>query len=240
METTTAFLIHRFNWRDSSAIGHFLTPAGMQSVILKGVRRQKSRLAAGLQLFVPVRLACFGRTALKTAQALECLTSPPRLDYVQQACGLYANELIHALANEDSGEAVFTAYADFISALPDARGEQLEWAVRHFERQLLAGCGYALSLPVASAQSGKVPASFYCYKPGLGLISCPPGTMGPGVVSEPTLRRFLAGNTDADADLPALKQLMRQCIDDVLGGKKLRSRELLRPILPSTGPKGTG
>ncbi len=240
METTTAFLIHRFNWRDSSAIGHFLTPTGMQSVILKGVRRQKSRLAAGLQLFVPLRLVCFGRTALKTAKALECLTPPPQLDYVQQACGLYANELIHALANEDSGEVVFTAYADFINALPDARGEQLEWAVRHFERQLLAGCGYALSLPESSTQAGQAPACFYCYKPGFGLISCSPGTKAPGVVPEPALRRFLAGNTDADADLPALKQLMRQCIDDVLGGKKLRSRELLRPILPANGAKSAG
>jgi len=237
VKTTTAYLIHRFNWRDSSVIAHFLTPAGTLAVILKGVRRKKSPLATGLQSFVPLQMSFFGRSELKTARSLECLEAPPRFDYIQQACGLYANELIHALANEDSGTAVFSAYADLIGALPGLQGPELEWAMRHFERRLLSGCGYALSLPASASQAEQAPAQFYCYKPGTGLVPSSSSSHAKGVVSCSTLRSFLTGENGSSADLLALKQLMRQCMDDVLGGKKLRSRELLRPISAAIRPK---
>ncbi|GEM_PF-3905226 len=227
MTTVRAYLIHRFNWRDSSVIGHFLTPGGMVSAILKGARRPKSPLSPGLRPFVCLHLDCYGRSDLKTARALECGQSPPVLSYVQQACGLYANELIHALANDDSDSGVFDAYSTLMAALPVSSGKRLEWALRHFERQVLASCGYGLSLP----NSHQATNCLCHYQPGKGLQLYHASKPRPDAIAYEAMARFLQGGSPESSNLNALKRLMRQCIDDAVDGKKLRARELLRPIV---------
>ncbi len=234
MKTTSAYLIHRFPWRDTSYIAQFLTPEGMLSAILKGVRRKKSRLIAGLLPFVPLQLSHSGRTDLKTAIAVESLSPQPALDYVQQACGLYANELIVNLSQATAERRLFDVYHHFMGCLSQSSGVRLEWTLRHFERDLLSACGYGLSLP-SELSPQQLADGYLAYLPGRGLQSVP--ATHTGAVPMIRLQHFLSGKSGSAGDLSALKKLMRTYLDDILGGKKLRSRELLKPLRMPFPPK---
>lgn len=49
--TTPAIVLRRTNYGEADRIVSFLTPAGKLNAIVKGVRRSKSRLAGGIELF---------------------------------------------------------------------------------------------------------------------------------------------------------------------------------------------
>lgn len=48
---TPAIVLRRTNYGEADRILQFLTPSGKRSVMAKGVRREKSRLAGGIELF---------------------------------------------------------------------------------------------------------------------------------------------------------------------------------------------
>ena len=48
---TQAIVLRRTNYRESDRILDLLTPEGKQAVIARGVRKAKSRLAGGIELF---------------------------------------------------------------------------------------------------------------------------------------------------------------------------------------------
>lgn len=50
-ERTRAIVLRRTNYGEADRIVQLLTPTGKHSVIAKGVRREKSRLAGGIELF---------------------------------------------------------------------------------------------------------------------------------------------------------------------------------------------
>lgn len=51
MERTRAIILRRTNYGEADRILKVLTPLGQRSVIAKGVRREKSKLAGGIELF---------------------------------------------------------------------------------------------------------------------------------------------------------------------------------------------
>lgn len=50
-ERTRAVVLRRTNYREADRIVQLLTPLGRRSVMARGVRREKSRLAGGIELF---------------------------------------------------------------------------------------------------------------------------------------------------------------------------------------------
>ena len=50
-ERTRAVVLRRTNYGEADRIVQFLTPIGRRSVIARGVRREKSKLAGGIELF---------------------------------------------------------------------------------------------------------------------------------------------------------------------------------------------
>ena len=48
---TTAIVLRRTNYGEADRILQLLTPDGKRSVMARGVRREKSRLAGGIELF---------------------------------------------------------------------------------------------------------------------------------------------------------------------------------------------
>ena len=48
---TTAIVLKRVNYNESDRIVTFLTPEGRFSTIAKGVRKEKSKLAGGIEMF---------------------------------------------------------------------------------------------------------------------------------------------------------------------------------------------
>lgn len=48
---TTAIVLRRTNYGEADRIVQLLTPAGKKSVVARGVRREKSKLAGGIELF---------------------------------------------------------------------------------------------------------------------------------------------------------------------------------------------
>ncbi len=51
MERTRAIILRRTNYGEADRILRMLTPLGQRNVIAKGVRREKSKLAGGIELF---------------------------------------------------------------------------------------------------------------------------------------------------------------------------------------------
>lgn len=51
---TRAIVLRRTNYGETDRILNLLTPEGKKSVLAKGVRREKSKLAGGIELFVSV------------------------------------------------------------------------------------------------------------------------------------------------------------------------------------------
>ena len=48
---TKAIVLRRTNYGEADRILQFLTPLGRQGALARGVRREKSRLAGGIELF---------------------------------------------------------------------------------------------------------------------------------------------------------------------------------------------
>jgi len=51
MRRTSAIVLRRTNYGEADRILQLLTPDGKRGVMAKGVRREKSRLAGGIELF---------------------------------------------------------------------------------------------------------------------------------------------------------------------------------------------
>lgn len=51
IERTRAIILRRTNYGEADRILHMITPLGQRSVMAKGVRREKSKLAGGIELF---------------------------------------------------------------------------------------------------------------------------------------------------------------------------------------------
>lgn len=79
---TQAIVLRRTNYRETDRILQLLTPEGKQSVIARGVRKAKSRLAGGVELFTVSEVVIHqGRGDLGT------LTSAKMLQFYSQLLG---------------------------------------------------------------------------------------------------------------------------------------------------------
>ncbi len=226
VEAAPAFLLHTQPYRETSLLlDAFTRDHGRIGVVARGVRgaRAQARRAV-LQPFQPVLLDWQARGELGALAGVDAAGPAllPRGDAL--IAGFYVNELCQRLlVRGEACPALFGRYVETLAALVD--GEAVAWALRRFERDLLAELGYALVL--SEADSGRVlePAQHYHYHEGEGPQ--PARRPMPGTVSGRALAA-LAEDTAPDAEaLRELRGLMRARIAALLGGRELRAWRLL-------------
>ncbi|GGO82432.1 DNA repair protein RecO [Marinobacterium nitratireducens] len=232
LDGQAAYVLHARPYRDTSLLTDcFTLEYGKVSLVVRGARRPGSRLRAAMQPFVPLQLSWQGRQELKTLSLAEPVAPPLFLTGRALLCGLYVNELLQRLLQPlDPHPRLYVYYQYVLNEL--VSGEDIEGALRTFERQLLSEAGFAPDLgglepsrvylldrdgclvPVSQVAAGAAPRCFHGWQ--LQAVA-------QDDYRDPAVRR-------------AAKRLMRLLIDRLLEGRALRSRDLFQKTRPAPGP----
>lgn len=231
------YLLHQRPYKERSVLVEIFTHDwGRIGLVANGVRREKSRMAGLLQPFQRLLFSWRGRGELKSLSSVESAGAAELLQGNSLISALYINELIMRLTSRhDPHPLLFSHYHHILQKL--ARGEQIEWALREFERDLLQELGYGLSLS-HDIESGEViePDAIYCYYPHgpVKLVrnresSSEVGEIGAITLTGKTLLALGSGEPPGKGGLREAKRLMRSLLQSHLGDRPLMSRTLFQP-----------
>lgn len=221
------FVLHRRPYRETSLLLEvFAADWGRLPLVARGARRGRGGMQALLEPFRPLLLSWGGGGEVASLAAAEADGPAPPLAGAALASGFYLNELLMRLtARHDPHPHLYRRYRDTLGCLAADAADV--WALRLFERDLLAALGYGLSL---AADAGGAPLrteATYCYLPEQGPVAgagpCPPAAVA---VSGATLLALAGGAVPDAAGLGEAKRLMRAALRPYLGDKPLASRAL--------------
>lgn len=221
-----AFVLHARDYRDTSLLVEFFTPAhGRVSAVARGARsvRHGASQRAILQPFQPLLIELSGRTELKTLRAIEVRAPALPLRGPVLYSALYLNELLCRLLHRDDANAEL--FADYETTLQQlGQSDVLDILLRRFELSLLDALGYGFDLSQSDNDTAISPERFYQFNPQRGLVL---SRAQPHAVSGRDILDYLEGNYSIGARR-ALKLLCRQALRPHLGEQPLRSRQLFR------------
>lgn len=221
-----ALILQQRKYRESSLLlDVFTRDYGIISILAKGIRKEKSKLAGLLLPFVCLNISYFGKSELKTLTQAE-FVNKYELQGMSLYCAFYVNELLQKFLHKfDPYPELFVEYQQCLQELRHIGS--VEQTLRYFELTLLQVTGYAITLD-RDCDSGVAIISEYRYdflpNQGMKLTS-------QGLVSGKTL---LLLSTQAPLDKLALaeaKLLLRKMLDIFLQGKPLQSRKVLAKII---------
>jgi len=197
----------------------FTEQHGRIGLIAKGARGPKSKTRALLQPLQPLLLSWRQSGELAALTAVEAEGPACRLVGERLFYGWYVNELVlRLLERHDPHPAAYQAYVD---ALPRLAGDDAEFALRCFEKRLLADIGYGLELPEELEAD-----AHYSHDEMLGFRRAAQGFSGAALIA---LRDEAGGGLSASAAAD-LRRLMRSLIAHQLGGRELETPKLLREL----------
>ncbi len=227
LDLQPSYVLHTRPFKETSLIADILTQDdGLQSVLIKGAKRPKSRFKGLIIPFVPLIISAVGRTDLLTLTLAEPRARSFPVQGKNLLSGMYLNELVIKLMPRfDSHPKIFEAYEATISALKEFDLNQTHWSLRRFEYTLLKDLGYGLDFQFDGDNQPISADSYYDYQEQKGLVRVGPQAM-PHIEGH-ALLSFAKGETTA-LNLSSLKWLMRKAMASVLNGKKLYTRELAR------------
>lgn len=213
----------------------FSEQQGKLSLIARGIKtnpRRQHSAAALLQPFVSVEVSWAGKSDLKTLVAIEPAGKPRRLQGQGLFAGLYLNELLtRLLAEQIEYPDVFRHYSEVIEALETGVG--IEQTLRCFEKHLLECLGYGVPFIEVDAHGGQQgplrESASYRFIPDSGFVvfdGVRDAGMNDVIYLGEHLLQFARDEFDGRPVLGTAKQLMREAIAPLLGGKPLNSRNL--------------
>jgi DNA repair protein RecO (recombination protein O) len=240
-DAESAFVLHARPWRETSLLVEVLTANhGRLGLLARGVQGPKKHvLRAALQPLQFIRLDAVQQGELAQLRAAEALDAAPLLVGDAALAGFYLNELVLRLApRHDPLPELFDAYADARARLGAA--EPLAWTLRRFERDLLAAIGFGFAFDVDGDGAPIDPAARYHLDAEQGprrLLS----DRGQGERSAAATGRALldlANDRMPDAsDLAGLRRALRPVLLHHLGGRGLKSWDLLGELGRLGGPR---
>src|SRR3954469_21649607 len=147
-----AFVLHRYDWSESSLILEVLTRHhGRVAVVARGAKRPSSNFRPVLLPLQPLHVAFGGDAEIRTLKGAEWVGGQVMPTGDALLSGYYLNELVlRLLARDDPHPQLFDAYAAAVAVLASEHGEALEPALRAFELLLLREIGL---LPALDAQT---------------------------------------------------------------------------------------
>ena len=239
IELEAAFLLHARPYRESSQIIEILSQDhGRIGLVARGSRRPKSHWRSTLRPFQPMRMSWSGRGSLQTLHAAEPTSPALPFSGMYLMAGYYMNELIIALLHRsDPHPDLFAHYGAALAKL--AAREELEPTLRRFELTLLAEIGYGL-MTDRDAAGGQPLCSerWYEYFADQGPVPVAAGTVGGLVINGADLTAIGKGEFDRPERLLIAKRLLREKLNWCLGGRPLRTRQVIASMqgyLPAGG-----
>ncbi len=230
-----AFVLHVRPWRETSLLVEALSAEhGRIGLLARGVQGPKKHvIRAALQPLQLVRLDASQRGELAQLRHAEALDAAPLLDGEATLAAFYINELVLRLAPRgDPQPELFDAYARVRERLR-AR-EPLAWTLRRFEADLLEALGFGFQFDVDGDGQPIDPAARYRIDPEHGprrLLS----DRGQGERSSAATGTALLALAQRDAppdpeDLAGLRRALRPVLAHQLGGRPLKSWDLLADL----------
>ena len=231
----SAFVLHARAYRETSLLVEVLSAQhGRIGLLARGVRGAKRHvLRAALQPFQHIRFDAVQRGELAQLHVAEALDAAPLLSGDAGLAAFYLNELVLRLAPRlDPHPDLYAAYARSRERLRaiGADRQQLSWTLRRFERDLLEALGFGMPLELDGDGAAIDPAARYRLDPEHG----PRRMLSDRGRSEredaATGRALLALGQDllpAEDDLAGLRRALRPVLAHHLGGRGLKSWELM-------------
>lgn len=233
-EAEPAFVLHARPWRETSMLVEVLSANhGRIGLLARGVQGPRRHpLRAALQPLQHIRIDAVQRGELAQLRAAEALDAAPILTGDASLAGFYLSELVLRLAPRlDPHPELYAAFARTRERLRG--GDLLAWTLRRFERDLLEALGFGLALDVDGDGGELDPAARYRLDAEHGprrLLS----DRGRGDRSDAATGRALlalAADRMPDADdLSGLRRAMRPVLLHHLGGRGLKSWDLLNEL----------
>jgi DNA repair protein RecO (recombination protein O) len=237
-----AFVLHRYDWSESSLILEVLTRhQGRVAIVAKGVKRPSSQFRAILLPLQMLSISFSGDAEVHTLKGAEWqggLTMPLGDALLS---GYYLNELMmKLLARDDPHELLFDAYAQACAWLRDAA--QLDASLRAFELVLLREIGLLPTLDADSFSMGALEDDvLYSLVPEVGLREAQGEVSGEAAMSANAWRSLQmaldqraaifpareAVQAMKPADKSALKQMLRSLLNYHAGSRGFRTRQLM-------------
>jgi len=232
VETQVAYILHKRPYRDTSQIlDVFTRDYGRVSLMSRGSRNPKAKVAGLLQILSPLLVSWGGRGDLFFLNSVELADlKPPGLKGKSLKSAMYVNELlIYMLHKNDVHTDVFDLYHECLYDLREILN--IEKTLRLFEKKLLQSLGFGLNL-VTDADTGK-PVEKHChyaYHFEHGPVLCQENRQSKHnpVLSGGSLIAYENNQFESEHHFSEIKSLMRYVLNGHLGHQKLRSRELFR------------
>ncbi|HEY9147624.1 MAG TPA: DNA repair protein RecO [Gammaproteobacteria bacterium] len=224
-----AYVLHRKPYRDTSLLLEAFSPEyGRIGLVARGARSRRSTLQALLQPFQPLLLSWSGRGELHTLTAAEAdgTATKPHGDALIN--GFYVNELLmRLLPRDDPHPGLYASYRQALSRL--SQGDDHEWSLRLFERDLLQELGYGLQLTHEGGSAHPLqPERHYCYHAEYGPQAALDESPDCLAVSGATLLALATGEPAGESCRREAKRLMRVILGHYLGPRPLASRALFQ------------
>ena len=224
-----AFVLRQQPYRDSSEILEILTvDHGRMGVVARGSRGPRSRLRGLLRPFSPLLMSMSLRGDLATLTGAEMAGRAVPLGGEALFGGYYLNELILRLTHRhDPCPTIFDAYQDALAGMA-GDDTDLAPALRRFEKRLLDALGYGLQLEFEAGTGDPIqPGQWYEYRVDSGPRLLDASRQARLGVHGETLLALADDRLDSQPGLQEAQRLLRACLDAQLGGRPLKTREVL-------------
>lgn len=219
----------------------FTRDYGRLSLMAKGARRLKSKLKGVLLPFQPLLVSWSGKGEVPTLTGAEIDGALFELKGEQLICGFYCNELlVHLVHRHDPHQSLYQAYHETMLLLDNADKHddsiQSNRLLRQFERCLIKDIGYDIDFKFEAHLYQKPQSKLieddllYQYVPGQGFVRLQ-GAYSVDHVNgiSGSVIKSLNPDVPSDSQLAQGKQVMRDIMNQLLGHKKIHSRELFFP-----------
>ena len=231
-----AFVLHNRPYSESSWIVELYSKHyGRLAVIAKGARRLKSKTRGLLLPFQPLLVSWSGKGEVPTLTNAEPDDGLFELTGKSLVCGFYCNELLMRLLHRnDPHPKLFDVYGQVIEALD--RDLNREIALRIFEKSLLKEIGYGLNLQFEANSNRPIQqAVYYVYQHEHGAVPQPvmnnkkAGYKKNNMVLGEILLAIANEDYSNREVLMQAKAFMRDIFNQIIGSKKIHSRDIFYP-----------
>ncbi len=234
IDNEPAYVLHARSWRETSLLVELLCENhGRIGLVARGVQGPKRHsLRAALQPLQHIRVDAIQRGELARLNAAEALDAAPRLAGDAALAGFYVNELVLRLApRNDPHPELYRAYGAARGRL--ASDDSLAWTLRRFERELLEALGFGFAFGEDGDGEPIDPAARYRIDPEHGprrLLSDRGQRDRDEAATGRALLALAQDSQPSAEDLASLRRPMRAVLTHHLGGRGLKSWELIAQL----------
>lgn len=232
IDNEPAFVLHARPWRESSLLLEVLSARyGRLGLVARGVQGPRRQvLRAALQPLQLIGIDAVQRGELAQLRRAEALDIAPQLSGDAALAVFYVNELVLRLTpRSDPQPELFAAYGRLRARL-GTTDDALAWTLRRFERDLLDALGSGFAFDLDGDGNAIDPAARYRLDPEHGPRRLLSDRGREDRAEAATGRALLALAADREpdgGDLAGLRRVLRAVLLHHLGGRGLRSWDLL-------------